>query len=516
MTQAQVDEYIKCAIDPVYFIQNYIKIVHIDRGLITIDLYDYQENIIRTCHERRRTTTRMCRQSGKTTTISAYILWFILFNENKTVGILANREAMAREILSRIKTAYENLPLWIQQGVLEWNKGSIILENGSRIIASSTSSSAARGFSFSLLYLDEFAFVPNTVADDFMSSVFPTIASGETSKIIISSTPNGMNHFYKLSEDARHDRNGFKELLVTWRQVPGRDQKWADEQIALLGMDKFLQEHECEFLGSAGTLISTVALKALTFTTPILRTLEGLDVYKNPQSRHEYVMVVDTSEGLGQDYSAATVIDITERPYRLVAKYRSNRVSVLMFPEIVVNIGKAYNNAFLLVETNSLGGQVADTIRLDLEYENMFFTEEKQDTTSISARGHARSGVRTSKKVKRIGCATLKSLIESNQLLIDDFNVIDELSTFIAKGGTYKADEGHNDDLVMCLVLFSWMTQQHFFKELTDVDIRKQMYAERLRQLEEESLLVPLSGHDPAAAPEPVYEGGLVWESADN
>lgn len=512
LSQEQLESYIKCANDPVYFLENYMKVVTLDRGLVQISLYPYQKDIIDSCHNERKVAMKMTRQSGKTTTTVGYILWYILFNEMKTCALLANKERTAREILSRVKLAYENLPIWMQQGVVEWNKGSIDLENGSKVVAASTSSSAIRGTTINLLYLDEFAFVPNNIADEFFSAVYPTISSGTTSKIIISSTPNGMNHFYKICTEAKQGRNGFKLIEVDWRKVPGRDEKWAEDQRATLGEDKFLQEMEGEFLGSAGTLISTTALKSLAFIDSLKKILGGLDIYQEADPKRNYVLVADTARGTGLDYSAFVIVDIDEVPYRIVAKYRNNVISPMLFPNIIVQAAKYYNNAFLLIENNDAGGQVADTILNDLDYDNMFYTEEVRGTTHLNQRFGAITGVRTTKKVKRLGCNALKSLVESQKLIIEDYDIINELATFILKRDTYQADDGCNDDLAMCLVLFSWMTTQPFFRDLTNTDIRQKLFDEKIRQLEEEMLPLPTNSDQAQEEEKYLVEGGIAWE----
>lgn len=244
-TQDQVQEWLKCAQDPIYFAEKYIKVVHVDRGFVPIELYDYQKEIIDKLQNNRRVTVVTSRQAGKTTTAAVIILHYILFNEHKRVALLANKGDAAREILERIKNSYEALPEWLQQGVVEWNKGSISLENGCIVLAAATSSSAIRGKSINLLYIDEAAFVENW--DEFFASVFPTISSGETTKILFTSTPNGLNHFYKTCMGAKEGTNGYQYVEVPWQQVPGRGETWMRETLAAMDFDheKFAQEFEC-------------------------------------------------------------------------------------------------------------------------------------------------------------------------------------------------------------------------------------------------------------------------------
>lgn len=521
LTEEQVREYVKCAESPEYFIENYVKIVVLDKGFVQIKLHPFQKIAIEKFHSDRRIIVKAGRQIGKTTMVVGYILWYILFNNDKSVAILANKAATAREILNRIKIAYEALPHWIQQGVKVWNKGDIEIENGSRILANSTASSAIRGFSISLLYLDEFAFVPSNIAEEFFTSVYPTISSGTQSKILISSTPNGMNHFYKMWNDAVENNNGFTHISANWREVPGRNQAWADEQFRVLGEQKFMQEMECEFLGSSGTLISAMALRTMSFTKPILDSeIGGLRIYETAKPDHFYVMCVDTSRGRGLDYSAFTVIDCTEMPYRLVATYKDNEISPLVYPAILKQTGDYYNKALQFIETNDIGQQVADILFEDYEYENILCTVEmgkKLNKKLVVGWGYGNKsgrGIRTTKSVKRLGCSVMKNLIERQQLFIQDYDVISELSTFISNGSSFEAEEGSHDDLVMCLVLFSWFTNQKFFSDMMNIDIRKKLNEEQLRQIEEDFTAdIIVAGHleidNPAA--QNYIEDGAMW-----
>lgn len=471
-TPELVQEYLKCSQDPIYFSEKYIKIVHVDHGLIPIKMYDYQKEIVTKLTNNRRVTVVTSRQAGKTTTAACIILHYILFNEHKTVALLANKGDAAREILERIKLAYEALPDWLQQGVLEWNKGSIELENGCKVIAAATSSSAIRGKSISLLYIDEAAFVENW--DEFFASVFPTISSGETTKVLFTSTPNGLNHFYKTCEGAKQNINGYEYVEVPWQRVPGRGEAWQKETLAAMDfdMEKFSQEFECAFLGSSGTLISGAVLKTLTNKVPIVQK-DGLTQYYAPVPEHQYIITVDVSRGKGLDYSAFQVIDITKMPYNQVCVYKNNMVTPIDFSEVINRIAKAYNSAAILVEINDVGQQVADTLYQDYENENIIYTENAGARGKRISAGFAKTadrGVRTTKTVKAIGCSMLKLLIEQYQLIINDHDTIWELSRFSRKGTSYEAEPGAHDDLVMCLVLFAWMSDQQYFKDLTNIN----------------------------------------------
>jgi len=488
-TKDQILEYQKCMQDPLYFCQKYIKIVSLDEGLVPFDVYPFQKEILGTIHNNRFTICKLPRQSGKTTTIISYILHYVLFNEQMRVAILANKAATARDILSRLQLAYENLPKWLQQGVMSWNKGSLDLENGSRIVASSTSSSAVRGGSYNMIFLDEFAFVPHNVAEDFFSSVYPTISSGKNTKVVIVSTPNGMNLFYKLWSDAESGKNSYNPIDVHWSEIPGRDEKWKAETIANTSQEQFNREFECEFLGSINTLIHPTKIKSMVFDDPIQRNA-GLEIYKKPEKDRLYTMVCDVARGTEQDYSAFLVFDVSELPYRIVGKYRNNEIKPLLFPNVIHDVAKAYNNAYVMIEVNDIGEQVATAMQYDLEFDNLIMASMRGRAGQILGSGFSggkvQLGVRTTKAVKMLGCSNLKQLIETDKLIINDYDLITEFSTFVKHGQSYQAEEGHTDDLAMCCVLFAWMTNQTYFKELTNVDIRERMFLEQQDQLEQD------------------------------
>ena len=489
-TEKHLTEYMLCKEDSEHFIRNFVKIIHVDRGLVSFEMYDYQKDMIHKFNDNRFVICKMPRQTGKSTTIIAFLLHYVLFNENVNVAILANKGAVARELLSRLQLAYEHLPKWLQQGVVIWNKGNIELENGSKILASATSGSAVRGSSFNIIFLDEFAHVPSNIAEQFFTSVYPTISSGESTKVLIVSTPLGMNMFYKMWADALEKRNNYVPVEVHWSEVPGRDEKWKQETIKNTSEVQFTQEFECEFIGSTHTLINATKLRTMVFKTPIF-SKNGLDVYEEPIKNALYCMVVDTAQGKDLDYSAISIFDISQIPYRQVAKYRSNQISPMLYPDIIFQIGKKYNMAWILLEVNDVGSQVAETLHYDLEYENIIVSSMKGRAGQQIGGGFSKNiqlGIRTSKQLKRIGCSTLKEMIESDKLIISDFDTISELTTFAVKNNSYEAEEGSNDDLAMTLVIFSWLVQQRYFKDLTDLDIRKKLADEQMRALEEDLL----------------------------
>ena len=515
-SEEQVGEYIRCQQNPLHFVSEHIKIVSLDEGLINFDVRDYQKDMIDRFHNERFVICKMARQSGKSTTILAYLLHYILFNENVSVAILANKKTTAMELLGRLQLAYEHMPKWLQQGILIWNKGNIELENGSKILASSTSGSAIRGGSFNIIFLDEFAFVPHNISEEFFSSVYPTISSGKTTKVFIVSTPNGMNMFYKLWTDAEEKQNDYSPISVHWSQVPDRDEAWKEKTIRNTSERQFQQEFECSFLGSSNTLISTEKLLSLAYKTPVYQQ-GGLDVYQEPILGHTYVMVCDVARGVGLDYSAFSLFDVTKQPYRQVAKYRKNDISPMLYPNVIFTAAQKYNEAFVLVEVNDIGQQVADILYHDMEYENMMMVTMHGRNGQQIGGGFSKNvsmGIRTTKQVKRIGCATLKDMIERDNLIIEDFDTISELTTFIGKSTSWEADDGTHDDLVMCCVLFSWLVQQRYFRELTNQDIREKMFSEQMRMIEEE--MIPFGfiedGNDPDEHSIPGDDN--VWEPA--
>lgn len=509
-TQEQLEELIKCQDDPVYFIENYCQIVTLDHGLQLFKLYDCQKRKVHHILNNRKAILMEGRQQGKTITSAACILWYTLFQDAKTVAIMANKTAAAREVMSRYQGMYENLPIWMQQGVRTWNKGDVELENGSKVFTAATTASGIRGRSVNWLYIDEAAIIPNTVAEQFFASVYPTISAGQTTKILLTSTPLGYNHFWKFWNEAEKGANGFEPMFIPYTEIPGRDDAWAEEQLRLLGELKFNQEVLCNFLGSSNTLIAAKTLGAMSSIDPIYMK-DGLEIFEDPIPEHTYVMGVDTARGIGGDYSAFTVVDATTVPYKLVAKYRNNKIAPMLYPNVINKVGRDYNNAHVMIEINDIGQQVADILHAELEYDNILTTAKDVNKQYLSP-GFGRAtqmGVRMTKQVKRQGCFTLKSLMEENKLLVFDADTISEFSTFIEKQGTWMADEGYFDDLVMSLVLFAWVTSNTYFKDLTDIDIRRKLYDNQMKQIEEE--LTPFGLIMDGTEEETFIDSGDLW-----
>ena len=488
-TPDQIEEFIKCKEDPVYFAKNHIKIVSLDEGLVNFKPYDFQEKLINNFHNHRFNICKMPRQTGKSTTCVSYLLHYAIFNDNVNVAILANKASTARDLLGRLQLAYENLPKWMQQGIIVWNKGSVELENGSKILAASTSASAVRGGSYNIIFLDEFAFIPNHIADQFFASVYPTISSGQNTKVIMVSTPHGMNHFYRYWHDAERKRNEYIPTEVHWSEVPGRDEAWKEQTIRNTSEAQFRVEFECEFLGSVDTLIAPAILKTMVYEDPI-QSNAGLDIFERPREEHNYLMTVDVARGIGNDYSAFLVFDITEFPYKVVAKYRNNEIKPMLFPSIIFDIAKTYHSCFILCEVNDIGDQVANILHFDLEYDNMLMASMRGRAGQVVGHGFSgkksQMGVRMTSAVKKLGCSNLKTLVEDHKILTVDYDIISELTTFVQRKQSFEAEEGCNDDLAMCLVIFAWLVAQDYFKEMTDQDVRKKIYEEQKNQIEQD------------------------------
>lgn len=521
-TQEQIEEYARCARDPVYFAMNYIHIINVDEGLVKFKMWDFQKDMIRIFKDNRFVITKCPRQVGKTTTTVAYMLWLTIFQDQQNIAILANKGQNARDILGKYQLAYENLPEWLQQGVNTWNKGTVVLENKSKIIASSTSSSAIRGGSFNLVFLDEFAFVPNNIANEFFTAVYPVISSGKKTKIIIVSTPNGMNLFYKLWMDSIERRNNYVPFEIHWSMVPGRDEAWKEETIRNTSERQFSQEFETNFLGSTNTLISGLKLQQMHYRDPISEH-DGLRIFEHPikedgdeiKKDQLYCITVDVSEGRNMDSSAFSVFNISETPYRQVACWNNPLVSPLLLPTYVYNAAKYYNDAYILVEINN-NPTVAELLHMDFEYENLLkvFTGNKkpQQLSAGFARG-IQLGVKMSPQVKKIGCANLKTLVEGDKLIVNDFNTYSEYTTFAANKASFAAEEGANDDLVMTHVLFAWATTQKYFREIVSHDLRKQLQLESMNQDLDDVLPAPII--DDGMDNPYFFEDGDLWQLAD-
>ena len=493
MTQHEIDEYIKCVNDPVYFTKNYVKIVVLGKGIQPFALYPFQEDMIRTFQKERFVICKIPRQSGKSITTIAFLLHTILFNESYNIAILAHKGSAANGLLARLKLAYENLPSWLQSGIIEWNKTSIELENGSKIAAFATSADGLRSGSYDMILMDEMAFVPSNIVDAFFESTYPVITAGDKTKIIIVSTPKGMNTFYTMWMKATSGKSDYYPIEYHWHDVPWRSEAWKEQTIRNTSQEQWDQEFGCEFLGSSNTLINAAKIQQM-FATMIqpIKIENNVKYYEMPKENHTYAVIVDVAEGLGLDYSTYSIIDVTSIPYKQVAVYKDNNIKPILLPTQVVSVAKRYNEAFILVEINSIGLQVADMIHYDLAYENLIKIQSKGKQGQQWSAGHKKNlafGVKTSTQTKQIGCTNLKTMIESDKLLVYDEDTIKEFTTFCVDKKTFKAEQGSNDDIVMTLVNFSWLIAQKFFRESVNNDIRKVLQEEQMHIMDTD--LVP-------------------------
>jgi hypothetical protein len=494
-TYEQMVEIARCEGDPLYFIKNYVKIISLDEGKISFKMWPFQEKMALTAVQNRFVICKMPRQVGKTTTMAAVILWHVLFNKEYTVAVLANKMDQAQEIMERIQMSYENLPKWLQQGVVTWNKRTIKLENDSKILAGATSSSSIRGKSINMVYLDEFAHIDRNLQVKFFTSTYPVISQGKETKVLITSTPNGFELFAKMWIDAvkkpgEPGKNAYVPVSVHWSDIPGRDNAWKEMTINNTSKEQFRQEYECDFIGSADTLIGPDYLAKMHYITPIRKT-DSISIFKEPEKGHIYMIAADVARGGGGDFSAFVVVDCTKFPYQVVATYRDNGVTPVVYPNFIHHAAKIYNDAYILVEVNDIGGQIADILNYELEYENMLMvtqTGKKGQTLGGGFGKTARFGVKTTSQVKRIGCFAIKGLVENGQIITHDFEILNEFSTFVFDGTNYGAEFGKHDDLVMCLVLFAWMTTQRYFKDLIDSDVRQRILKENELRIEEDLL----------------------------
>ena len=470
-----IQEYKKCMVDPVYFVEHYCKVISLDEGIVNFKLYPYQRKMFQQFQENRFNVVLACRQSGKSISACAYLLWYALFNPEKTVAILANKGQTAGEMLSRITLMLENIPFFIQPGSKAVNKRSLEFSNNSRIIASATSGNSIRGMSVNLLYLDEFAFVER--ASEFYTSTYPVVSAGKDTKVIVTSTANGIgNQFHKIWEGAVQGINEFSSFRVDWWDVPGRDEEWKQQTIANTSQLQFDQEFGNTFFGTGDTLVNADTLLGLRAKAPV-RTMEGglLKIYEEPIKDHDYVMTVDVSKGRGQDYSTFTLIDISSRPFKQVAVYRNNTISPLLFPNIIYKFAKPYNEAYVVVESNDQGSVVCNGLYHDLEYENVH-VESSVKANAI--------GIEINRKTKRLGCSAIKDILEEKRLTINDEQTILEISTFEAKGQSYEASEGNHDDLMMNLVLFGYFVSTQYFSDMTDINLKQMMFEQKMQEIE--------------------------------
>jgi hypothetical protein len=496
LTPEQLLEFNRCREDPLYFVENYVKILSLDsKQLVNFKLREYQLDLFWKVIKDREVIAKWARQSGKTTTVAAAMAWLILFNTNYRVLIVAHMHEKAIEVLDVVKQIYEYLPPHLQHGVINWGKKSIRIGNKSMIKTAGTSGSSGRGGTYHFLYMDEFAHVPGHIAEDFWNSVLPTISSGKDTKVVVTSTPKGLNFFFKLWDDSEKGINKYNRSEINWWDVPGRDDAWRVDIIKSRGEDYFRQEFASEFLGSSNTLIKGEVLKRLVYRRPVYHS-DNLDIYKEPEPGRIYAITVDLGEGIGQDYSVIMCFDITHMPYEVAAVYRSNWDPTMKMPLLIYNMGKKYGNCMVVIETASEGASVAKTLHYDMMYPYVLSTTTTTKHGQKISGGFAansRYGIKMTVGTKRLGCTTLKALVEGDQLFINDEKLRSELFNFAAKGNSFEAENGH-DDHVMCCVMFGWLVDQGYIRNINNVNMHMTM-ADKYR-MEMEDQKSPLLIHD--------------------
>jgi hypothetical protein len=499
LTAEELVEFAKCMRDPLYFISTYVKISNVDEGITSFTPYQFQEAIIKELQDNRFVIAKLPRQCGKSTVIvCGYFLWYVLFNTDVSVALLANTEDTAIMLLDRLKNSFELLPRFLKQGVEKWDQKLLKFANKARVRAAATSGSAIRGDTFNIVFLDEFAFVPANIALEFMASVFPVISSGKSTKLFIVSTPNGFNLFYRLFTDSVKSLNSFKNLAYTWRDVyfarnPNATEaealQWADEAIKNMAgnRQKFQQEFECDFLGSANSLVAPWKLAQIDWRVP-MEVRGKLRIYEKPVflseagPAHVYLVTVDVAQGQQLDSSVAQVIDITTSPFKQVAVYQDDSIKPAQFAPIIAQIGNWYNKAFLFFEVNGEALLTAQICQEELEYENLiqiFMHKKKGQQMSAGHALNAKVGLKSSVATKRIGCTGLKSLMENDKLIVNDYETMTQLTTFVGKPDkrglltVYEAEIGNHDDCISPLVLLGWLTAQSAFENYVGLNMRQ-------------------------------------------
>jgi hypothetical protein len=465
LTPHQVQEIAKCANDSQYFINNYCYIVTLDDGKQKFNTRFYQDDMLDIMAANTRAIFKLPRQSGKSAIVAAFLVWEVIFQDYHSCSILANKEKSAKNILKKVKTIYKSLPIWMQQGIVGWSKLSIELENESYIEASATSASGIRSDSINTLVIDECAWIPKNIWDEFYSSIYPTVSSSRKSKIIMISTPRGMNHFYKFWNDSELKKNVFVHYEISYMDVPTYAEPGFKEQtIQEIGLQKWTQEYECQFLGSSGTLISSYHLQnTLVMQEPAeirfddkFRIFEMPVTHKDdPKKNHQYILMCDFGEGVGLDYNTIQVMDITAGPpWKEVAVYEDNEIAPSEMPYVIERIGKFYNTGLVIGETNNIGIGILDDLNYDLEYENIFYGDNDH------------FGIKMTKASKKTGNHRLKSNVEDGNLLVQDEGTISQFSTYVKVRDSYQAEEEtDHDDLVTPLVLFSFFMANRIWTE---------------------------------------------------
>jgi len=460
-TPDMVKELSRCANDIVYFCEKYVTIIHPIKGEMIIKLYPFQKEMIKAMAENRFSIFCCGRQLGKSTCACIYLLWYALFNPTKTVAILANKQSTAASLIGDIKKAYAMLPAWMKPGVIKYDQLEIGFENDSRIFARATSADALRGESVSLMLADEFAFVPQEIAEDFWVSNFPTLSTGGS--VVVVSTPNGTaGKFYQLWTNAVTNKDSkWKHMKVSWESHPDRDAAWKEAQLQALGKIKFAQEHSVSFTGSAYTLIDGDTLSKLKSLDPVFYPEEGYYMWVKPVQNKIYMVTCDVAKGSNNDFHVASVWDVTQwhvnGRIEQVAIYRRNDVSIFDFKDKIKQICLQYNHAMAVIENNNLGSVVVQNLYFEDGYDNVWYDVDKGDY-----------GINANAKTKPLALSYFKEDVESGKMLIRSQDMLSELSYFEeVRTGIFQARQGRGffDDTVVSGYWTSFALRSRFWED---------------------------------------------------
>lgn len=470
LTQDHIDEYTYCAYHPIYTIRNYFKIINIDHGLVNFKLYDFQEQLVKNFFFNNRLLAMFSRQSGKTSTIAACLLFYSSFNKDKNIGIIANKKSTANEVLERIKLMYIHLPNWLKPGIVKWNEGTIEFDNGCKIITSATTATSIRGKSLAVLYIDEISHIGKKMWDAFYKSTFPVISSSKLAKIAITTTPNGKDHFYYMWQDAIKGNSSFVTQKVRWYEIPGRDEEWKKKALAELGnnLESFGQEYLVEFLSASIEYISLERLEQYEQMISPPKAIDSnlkLNIFEQPQDKHSYIMTVDVSEGKGLDHQALAIVDCSEMPLKIVATLKNNKIDTIQYASIIYQLALKYNEAHIIIENNF--SDVAKDLWFNYEYTNIInMNLRKQENRQGK---YFEIGLRTTPKTRRIGEEYFKHLVENDKIILNDIRIIKELNNLEfneARKRFEPRDTQINDDLWAALKGFSYIAKTMFFEAM--------------------------------------------------
>lgn len=467
-TQEQIQEIIKCKQDIFYFFENYIKITTLDikEPIKLFKPWDFQKELLNRLLTERFNIVYSSRQSGKTTCCATFALWKVLFNPNFKILIAGDSATTAKKILASIKEIYENLPFFLQKGVLEWNKTEVLLDNKSFIKTVPTTENSGRGGTFNIIILEEFSFVKDSIAEAFQASVLPVICSGDATQVLIITTQNGKNFFYEMWQAAINGESIFKPFRIHWQDVPGRDEEWVKTQKQLLGEKKFAREFVGEFDETHSSLVDVSKLDFVK-KEPII--IDDVLFYEKHNPTSKYVITVDLGEGLGSDYSTFSVFEILGA-VKQVCTYR-NKENNDKFCEVLLKTAKSYG-AKILFENNN-DNKIPYIFHNIYKYENLLFTKIENSTTTLCNKDFKsrRVGLKPTSETRNVSITALKNMLESKEMIISDFDTFKELETFCKNSkGKYEATEDNHDDLVSALMLMAWLYNDEKFKETIEIN----------------------------------------------